>query len=117
VVVSFGFLPLAMFLSIFRNALTNMTTYERSNRHYYPHFRGGNPFDRGFGLNLKEFFGTFMDETDAITLNHRRFRQRQLAENPDIYKTKFGYILPYEMSGVAATCRRGCERAAVFGGV
>ncbi len=50
-------MPLAMFCSIFRNAVSNMTTYERSNRNIYPHLRGGNPFDQGLIFNLKEFFG------------------------------------------------------------
>jgi hypothetical protein len=57
VAFSFTFMPLAMFCSIFRNAVSNMTTYERSNRSTYPHLRGGNPFDQGLVFNLKEFFG------------------------------------------------------------
>jgi hypothetical protein len=56
-VTSFMFMPLAMFCNIFRNAALNLTTYERSNRGVYPHFQSGNPFDRGFILNLREFFG------------------------------------------------------------
>ena len=53
------FMPFAMLCMICRNAASNMTAYERSNRSVYPHFRGGNPFNRGFAFNLKEFFGSF----------------------------------------------------------
>ena len=55
--LSFMPLPFAMFCSILRNAASNLTAYERSNRGVYPHLRGGNPFDRGLVYNMKEFFG------------------------------------------------------------
>jgi hypothetical protein len=63
VALTFVFLPLAMFCGILRNAAVNMTTYERSNRSIYPHLRGGNPFDQGLVLNLKEFFGSLTVHT------------------------------------------------------
>jgi hypothetical protein len=66
VTAAFMFLPLAMFCNIFRNAAFNLTTYERSNRGVYPHFQGGNPFDRGWMLNLREFFGKLISALQWI---------------------------------------------------
>jgi hypothetical protein len=117
VTAAFMFLPLAMFCNIFRNAASNLTTYERSNRGVYPHFQGGNPFDRGLMLNLREFFGKFISAlrwifspprplTRSFPFNRGRFRRCQLAQQTVVHEAEFGRILPRQFCGNATACLR-----------